>query len=167
MRLHLPSNRAVRVALSALVLLPSSIAVLSVKARWPVPRSGASTLPAEPRVGNRLPLAFEPNNGPSGELRFLARTPRYTIFLEPSRAIVAFRATPPHPTAEKAGPAGRRATTRAVSLCLLGSDHASKPSSEEPLLAQTNYFIGGDPRKWRRRVPLFGKVRYASVYRKV
>jgi Beta-propeller repeat len=167
MRLHLPSNRAVRVALSALVLLPSSIAVLSVKARWPVPRSRASTLPAEPRVGNRLPLAFEPNNGPSGELRFLARTPRYTIFLEPSRAIVAFRATPSHRTAEKAGPAGRRATARAVSLCLLGSDHASKPSSEEPLLAQTNYFIGGDPRKWRRRVPLFGKVRYASVYRKV
>src|SRR5262249_19390755 len=32
------------------------------------------------------------------------------------------------------------------------------------LPGKTNYFIGGDPRKWRTDVPTYAKVKYEAVY---
>ncbi len=36
---------------------------------------------------------------------------------------------------------------------------------ERKLAGTANYFVGNDPAKWRRNVPTFGAVHYASVYR--
>ena len=54
-----------------------------------------------------------------------------------------------------------------VRMRLLQSNAASAPLPEEPQPAKANYFIGNDPTRWRTNVPLFGRVRFPSVYKDV
>src|SRR5213594_974471 len=104
-------------------------------------------------------LAFERNERQSNrEVQFVSRTPDYTVFLEPHKATIASRRT---------SLAKGTNIKQFVSLRLLQSNRASAPLREEPLLAKRNYFIGSDPGKWRTNVPLFGRVRYPSVYKNV
>jgi len=45
----------------------------------------------------------------------------------------------------------------------LGNPQA-QPEAEESQPHYSNYFLGNDPKKWRTRVPHYGKVRYKEVY---
>ncbi len=41
---------------------------------------------------------------------------------------------------------------------------AAKAVGVEPLASNSNYFIGNDPKKWRRNVPNYARVKYEGVY---
>jgi len=47
---------------------------------------------------------------------------------------------------------------------LSGANPAASPVGLEELPGKSNYFRGNDPKKWRRNVPLYAKVKYADVY---
>ncbi len=50
---------------------------------------------------------------------------------------------------------------------LVGANAKAPASGLDKLPGKVNYFIGNDPSKWRTNIPIFGKVRYAAVYRGV
>lgn len=51
-----------------------------------------------------------------------------------------------------------------VRLKLVGANPKAKVVGLDPLPGKSNYFIGNDPKKWRRNVPTFAKVSYRDVY---
>jgi hypothetical protein len=108
-----------------------------------------------------LPLAFE-----QYEDQFVSRTPSYTVFLEPRQATIALRSAADQASTKQSSFINK-ATRRFVRVRLLQSNPASAPLPEDPLLAKTNYFIGNDPTRWSTNVPLFGRVRFPSVYKNV
>jgi len=54
-----------------------------------------------------------------------------------------------------------------VRLELVGAEGGARAVGEEELPGKVNYFIGRDPRKWRRGLPTYGRVRYRGIYRGV
>jgi hypothetical protein len=145
-----------------MVARPGHVLLLAIVAAVLRPGLGvALDSPAPFRLGSRLsdpvhaqPLAFERNEGQYARgVQFVSRTPGYTVFLEPRQVTMVFR----QPSA----------AMPFVRMRLLQSNASSAPVSEEPQPAKTNYFIGNDPTRWRTNVPLFGKVRFPSVYKDV
>jgi hypothetical protein len=47
---------------------------------------------------------------------------------------------------------------------LVGANPAAPLSGVDELPGKANYFIGNDPKKWRRNVPTYTRVRYEEVY---
>jgi hypothetical protein len=141
---------------------PGHVLLLAIVAAVVRPGIGvALDSPAPFRLGSRLsnlfhaqPLAFERYEGQyAGGVQFVSRTPGYTVLVEPRQVTMALRQSP--------------ATRPFVRMRLLQSNASSAPVPEEPQLAKMNYFIGNDPTRWRTDVPLFGKVRFPSVYKDV
>jgi hypothetical protein len=99
----------------------------------------------------RLPLSFERNVGQSdARVRFMARSPQATVFFTPAEAVLALAGRP--------GSADR----------LL---RLSFPGARDPVLrgvgrlpGTSNYFFGGDRKRWRAGVPTYGKVRYTNLW---
>lgn len=101
---------------------------------------------------NQLPLSFEVNRGQTHKaVRFISRTPGYTLYLSPSEARFELRADNTH--------------RLPIGLRLLGASSASELEGEQLLPARSNYFIGNDPKEWRTDVPTFARARQRSVYR--
>jgi len=125
-----------------------------------VPRSSGRRA-AHPAVSDRygkLPVSFEANKGQTNSaVRFLARGRGYTLFLTHSEAVLA--AARADLTSGSA--AGQASVLR---MKLAGLSSKQEPRGEEQLPGTANYFIGGDPAKWRARVPTYAKVRYSNIY---
>jgi beta-propeller repeat-containing protein len=128
------------------------------------PRSGASTAdpaaaPAGPALAaayGRLPLHFEVNEGQTDpRVNFLARGAGYTVFLTPAQAVLVLGG-------RGAGLSGREGT--AVRLTLEGAAGVSAVTGLEEFPGTANYFIGGDPRRWRSNIRTYARVRYRGVY---
>lgn len=104
-----------------------------------------------------LPLSFEPNRGQTdARVRFLARGPKYTLFLTPDQAVLALRA---------AGMRGQNlAADSALRITLLGTQRNAAVTGMDELPGKSNYFIGNDPQKWHTNVPNYAKVKYEAVY---
>jgi hypothetical protein len=96
-----------------------------------------------------LPLSFEANEGQTDpQVRFLARGSGYTLFLTTSaEAVLVSGQGRPQVVLELAG-ANPRPEVRAL----------------EERAANSYYFIGNDPMRWRTRIAHYGRVRYAAVY---
>lgn len=93
-----------------------------------------------------LPLVFEQNQGQADSpTRFLARTGTSTILLDDSGAIL------------KASP------SQSVRMSLLHSSKVS-PIAESATGGFANYYVSPDRRRWLNHIPMFARVRYASVY---
>jgi hypothetical protein len=91
-------------------------------------------------------LAFEMNQGQAApEVQFLARSPHLGISVMPEGVAFAF--------------AGSR-----VEMVIDGASSKTAIAGWGRLAGKANYFIGNQPRGWRRDIPLFGRVRYGSVY---
>ncbi len=96
-------------------------------------------------------LSFEANHGQTDhEVKFLARTARYTLFLTANEGVFAFHTGPTAPVS-------------IVRMKLLNESFTNAVGSAA-LDAKSNYFIGSDPKKWLRNVPLYGEVHYSGVY---
>src|SRR5215469_14823752 len=99
-----------------------------------------------------LPLVFEKNLGQTNtETRFLARMPNHTILLGAAAATIAFQHRQPMPGSSTES----NVTPRAVRIGLVGASAASVVAGENPLEAQTSYFIGNDPAKWHANIPTY------------
>jgi hypothetical protein len=163
-----PLRRIVHFVLSVFVLLTACITALTARAFADgLPATGHAAPALRARIRN-VPLAFEPSAGPNtAEVQFVGHTPGYTVFLQPRQATIAFRGEGQHPGAKHSSLTNSATPAAFVSLRVLQSEPPSVPTTEEPLLAQANYFIGSEPQEWRTKVPMFGKVRYSSVYKNV
>ena len=110
----------------------------------------------------QLPVAFEAVDRDASSPRYHARFPNYDVVLN-ARAVsirLSGRTT--------RVPRGRnRATssdTATLGLSFHGTNKASIPVGKDKLSGKANYFIGNDPKKWIKGVPLYGAVLYPDVY---
>ncbi len=94
----------------------------------------------------KLPLAFERNQGQTdAKVKFLARTPGYTLFLTTGEAVLS-------------------AKSGVLRMTLLGANPAPAVSGVDEMPGKANYFLGADAAKWHANVPTYSKVAYKSVY---
>lgn len=115
----------------------------------------------------RLPISFEANEGQVGApVRFLSRGSGFNLFLTPTGSVLTLSKAPPR---DKDGKRQipRNLPTTALRMRLVGGNHAPKVVGTDKLPGRTNYFIGRDPKQWRRNVSTYAKVRYKDVYRGV
>src|SRR5271163_2351455 len=119
----------------------------------------------------KLPLVFEKNLGQtSPQVKFLAHASGYALFLTGHEAVL--RLDVPDTSAKSAAAgiksrADRDATDRKVAVVSLSLARSHSPSQIEGLDVQpghTNYFIGRNPSRWQRNVPLYARVKYRDVY---
>lgn len=108
----------------------------------------AATAIAAPGVKwANTPLSFEPNTGQAPrEVRYLARSSFYTLYLTPSEVVLA---------------APNRAPLRER---LSSATSSARMAGEVPQLSVSNYLVGADPAGWRTSIPNYGRVRYTGVY---
>jgi hypothetical protein len=139
------------------------LAVLTGALALPVPVQAAATLGA----GGPLPLAFEPNQGQAdGSVKFLTRGRGYGLFLTPTETVLVL--TPGSSRsllASRPRPAGgdQGESPSVVRMRFVGADAAATISGEAPRPGHSHYFLG-EPARWRRDVPTFGRVHYADLY---
>ena len=123
-------------------------------------QSGAAALASADAPDARLAaaydqvgLSFERNEGQvNAAARYLARANGYTAFLDDSAATLVYQ------TGQGAGSA------YAVLRYQLQGAQSSTPRASDELPGTSNYFIGNDPANWRKDIPTYGRVTYASVY---
>ena len=97
-------------------------------------------------AAGKLPLSFEANQGQTDpSVRFQSREQGHTLFLTPTEAVL-------------------RTKKEVFRMKLVGANPDSQAEGEEPQIAQSNYFIGKDPAKWRTGVANYGRVRFSEVY---
>src|ERR1700722_15512524 len=93
-----------------------------------------------------IPLSFEANQGQAAsDVKFLCRGNGYSIFLSSSGTTLVSRDLVLH-------------------MKLAGANSSPHISGLDELPGRSNYFIGGDPKKWHTNVPNFASVSYAEVY---
>ena len=122
------------------------------------------------RAYGQLPLSFEVNKGQSAEqVRFLARGQGYGLLLTASGPVLSLEKKAQsvkqeleHTTEELELP---QPDQRAVlSMHLVGAHPSPKISGVDELPGKVNYFVGNNPRKWRKSISAYSKVLYESVY---
>ena len=113
------------------------------------PLSAAPKAPAG--ALSNMPLSFEANHGQfDAQVRFLSRTPRYTMFLTPHETVLRLR--------------GAGAEEDVVRWHLGGASSDPRIRGEQPLETRTNYLRGSSRRNWQTGVENFAQVRYQRVY---
>ena len=121
----------------------------------------------------KLPLSFQTNQGQSDpQVRFTSRGNGYSLFLTDSAAVLSLSKPEAQPKSigPKRGVAkGLTADTRTVltdvvRMELVGAAPGLRVAGTDELAGKVNYFIGSDPAKWHSHIPIYGKVKYSSVY---
>ena len=101
-----------------------------------------------------MALSFEENRGQTdAEVRYLARSPYYTLFLTDKEAVFRFRK-------ENGGKIDR-------DVLRMQFNNAEKSPAVEgvgKLEATSSYFIGSDESNWQRGLKNFGRVNYRGIY---
>jgi len=110
----------------------------------------------------QLPVAFEAMDKDGASRRYHARFPNYDVLLD-SRAI-AVRLSEPMIRVPRGVNLPRSRNTATLKLSFQGTDKNSVPLGNDKLRGKANYFIGNDPKKWMKGVPLYGSVMYPNVY---
>src|SRR5256885_8675745 len=134
--------------------------MLSFLAGFALPAAGAIDARLSETYG-KLPLHFEANRGQTDKaVRFLSRGAGYSLYFTGSEAVLVL--VKPDADAKR----NTRAPVKSVALRMSLVGAARKPLvsglDEQP--EKANYFIGGDPAKWRTNVPTYAKVHYRNVY---
>ena len=124
----------------------------------------------------KLPLAFEVNRGQTdGRVKFLSHGRGYALFLTSDQAILTLakssrNANREGQTSHVKNPGKEKLKTENPQLAsvlrmkLMGANAGAAAVGAEELPGKSNYFIGNDPKKWRKNVPNYAKVRYQDVY---
>ncbi|MCC6698882.1 MAG: SBBP repeat-containing protein [Candidatus Hydrogenedentes bacterium] len=142
-----------RVKLSVWSVLPiCAMSLLALQAAPAAPMTEVSEIWADYLS---LPMCFEryEAGSPSG-VCYVSRNPQFDVYLAPCEVLILRKASSDGQPSHKMlriGLAGGRADATAEVL--------------RPLPGHVNYLKGPDAFKWRTRVPTFGKVRFADVYR--
>jgi len=139
----------------AVLLLVSNLTIVSAQVEsWARPPASKPPAPAseerQERIRaafDRLPLHFEANQGQAGsDVKFLARGAGGSVLVGRNEAVLAGNGTP------------------AVRMKFVGANPRSAVEGLEKLPGKVNYFLGSDPKQWRRGVETYGKVRWRQVY---
>ena len=146
-------------ATSASLLIASHRPIALIKPTA-IHRPAAATNQSRPLS---IPLTFEANRGQApAEIAFLARGPHLSTFLTRTGIEVELRA----PRASR----NNLATHHRLQITFARASRSSDEKASdhinasltwkgiEPLRAQTNYFIGSDPSKWRTAVPNYTRA---------
>jgi hypothetical protein len=112
----------------------------------------------------KLPLSFEANQGQTdARVAFFSRGNGYVLFLTPDEAVLRLRnEQASQPNDRKLSAPRHQASV--LRMKLVGSNPSARVSGLDPVSGKSNYFIGNDPKKWRRNVPTYGRVEYERVY---
>ena len=106
---------------------------------------------AAERYGD-LPLSFEANHGQAdGRVRFLSRGSGYSFFLTQDGAVLSFSRD-------------SHSDATVLQMQLTGVNPNARIQGLDELPGKSNYFFGGDSRRWRTDVPTYSKVAYENVY---
>ncbi|MFZ3216676.1 MAG: choice-of-anchor D domain-containing protein [Candidatus Acidiferrales bacterium] len=134
-------------------------------------KRGAPASSAAPHASGaygNLPLSFEPNRGQTdARVKYLARGKGYTLFLTPTKEVLALRHTIPSPAnpSSKLDPKVPAKYSRTVlEFELAGANQDAQISGAERQAGVTNYYLGNDPAKWRSGIPNYGRVLYRGAY---
>lgn len=140
------------------------------------PNAGTKASPAKPpevrsAYGN-LPLSFEENRGQTdARVKFLARGGGYSLFLTPTEAVLKLRAPSSAQKQARIGampiafrPARPKEKFSTLRITLEGANPRSVSTGVDPLPGRSNYFLGKDPKQWRRNLPTFAGVKFREVY---
>src|SRR5437879_2951264 len=115
----------------------------------------------------KVPLSFEANQGQTDpRVKFISRGNGYTLFLTSDEAVLALRSRQSSVVSsqlQKTPGHGLR-TTDTLRMKLVGANEAAKVTALDELPGKSNYFIGNDPKQWRKDVPTYGRVKYEGVY---
>jgi hypothetical protein len=121
----------------------------------------------------KLPLSFQSNQGQNDrQVRFTSRGNGYSLFLTDSAAVLSLSKAEAQPKSigPKRGAAkGLTADTTTVltdvvRIELVGVAPSLRVAGTDELAGEVNYFIGSDPAKWHSDIPIYGRVKYSSVY---
>ena len=117
----------------------------------------------------KLPLSFELNQGQThAEVKFLSRGSGYTLFLTSTEAVLTLRNADSRARNEKASSTPQSTVghprSAVLRMQLSGANPEPQVTGEGQLPGRSNYLVGNDPRKWRKDVPLYARVRYTDVY---
>jgi hypothetical protein len=98
----------------------------------------------------QLPLSFEANQGQTATpVNYLARGQGYTLFLAPTRAVLAL---------------SQGAGENVLQMQLAGANPAAQAVGLARQAGVSNYLFGSDPSQWITNVPHFGQVEYQGIY---
>ena len=132
-------------------------------------QSGAAQLPSRADINakfGKLPLTFEANRGQMDpQVRFISRGPGYSAFLTGDGMVLSLRAhqvLDGQTAATAVSPSKSKKAT--LQFSLLGAARNPAVVGERPQSGRVNYFVGNNPAKWQRNVPIYAQVRYKSIY---
>jgi hypothetical protein len=125
-----------------------------------------------------LPLAFEQNQGQTDpQVKFLARTNAYTLFLTKHEAVFSFRPKPSESAVNARGrsaelrahhhaksPDAQKDSAAALRMHLAGANTESQVTGADRLPGISNYFLGNNPKNWHTKVPQYSRIAYKNVY---
>jgi hypothetical protein len=115
-----------------------------------------------------LPLSFEENHGQTDpRVNYLARGRGYTLFLTPTKEVLALQRAIPSP--EKRNPQisaidPPKHSRSVLQFELVGANKGAQVSATDRLPGISNYYIGNDPAKWRVGIPNYGRVIFRDTY---
>jgi Beta-propeller repeat len=96
----------------------------------------------------KLPLSFEANRGQTdGQVKFLSRGHGYGLYLTETETVLKLRNE-----------------SSVLRMKFLGANPRPQVAGIDQLPGKTNYFIGNDPKKWRKDIPTYAKIKYEAVY---
>jgi hypothetical protein len=102
----------------------------------------------------RMALSFEENRGQTdAEVRYLARSPYYTLFLTDKEAVFRFRK-------QKGGKVNRDV----LRMQFNNADSSPAVEAAGKLETTSSYFIGDDESNWHRGLQNFDRVNYRGIY---
>ena len=114
-----------------------------------------------------LPITFEANQGQAEPgIKFLSHNGTAGLYLTSAQALFVAPRGPSKASEGKDEIAGTRGSSKRDLLRLefLGANSAASMRGIDKLPGRTNYFIGSDPKLWRRDVATFAKVKCESIY---
>jgi hypothetical protein len=139
----------------------------------PAPRSGISKIDpgSDARTGTKPPFLFEENLGQADKrAAFVVRRSGYNVFLTKTGFVTVLRGIPP--TVAASGPktieqhdAMPPEKSMALHMQFVSAQGSVTVSGEKSTGTRTSYFIGNDPAKWIRNVPMHAAVKYTGLYR--
>ena len=118
---------------------------------------------------SRVPVVFEPNQGQfDPEVRFASRTAGYNLFITGQETVFVLRsgraASHSRSSHEEGREQERASTIEVVRMSLKGAREPREVQGVEPTGGVSNYYLGGDPDRWRKGVPHFRRVEVQDVY---
>jgi hypothetical protein len=139
-----------------------SVLILVLTIAGAVAHVEADSMPPDARaLFGQISLSFEPNVGQEdGAVKFLSRTPSYTMFMKQDEVVLALRPHSPSTAASQVP----SSSSRTIHIKFVDANQAVEIKGLEELSGTVNYFVGNDESKWKTDISTYRKVNYNGIY---